>query len=209
MIDIEPIAAVLAECRRRLVTDGRLPLASRRRLWTALEAGVSPGVAQRRLLLLDTMAVQRMLPAWRAAFPGDNRPEGLLRLAYETLDGRYPADRLMDEADRLQIDLVDNTRWTNETTPALLTGVAAAVTARDAAIGPPNWRSIPPEADDADLDSDAWPSTTLIAWAAAGGMPDRGEFDAAAQRQFWSWYLDEAVPNAVLLAAPAAQAPTT
>lgn len=206
---LEPaLVAARGLCRLRLRRDGCLPLPVRKALWRGLYPGTLATdlrLGRLRHILLDTLAIQRVLPIWQAAYPGDRRPEDMLWHAHDAFTGRLPPDRAERIADAFHVAIVDDLMPAAGQVPAMLVGQAAAALLSRAA-----WPTLPnpaSDADDADLDPESLDPSVLAAWAEAGGIPGSIGHDRTRLVAFWSWYVEHAMPMAVDRASHAADVP--
>jgi len=175
--------------------DGRLPLPQRRRVreafgpWEPLDAAHPPPGLRRRVELARR-AAERVLPVWYAEAAGDHGPEQMLELAERRLNREITEPEADDLADRFRAH-AENLAYRKEISQrALAAGEAARLVVVAADID--DYGEHPPHADDDDLDPDDWEAAYVAAIAAAG-YPEE---DVAARRDFWRWYLEEAVPEA-------------
>jgi Immunity protein Imm5 len=187
----------IAEARAELEArdDGRLPLPQRRRLretfgpWEPLDAPAAPPGLRRRVELARR-AAEHVLPVWYAEAPGDHGPEQMLELAERRLNRDISEAQADDLADQFRVH-ADALAYRKEISQrALAAGEAARLVL--VATDLDDFAEYPPDADDGDIDPDNW-EAAYVAAVAAAGYPDE---DVNARRDFWRWYLDEAVPEA-------------
>jgi hypothetical protein len=179
--------AVLAER-----DDGELPLPERRAIrerlgpFQPVDATAAPAGLRRRVRLGE-LAARRVLPFWYAERPGDAEPERLLELAGAVLEreadpeeARREAHRFLDRMQRME-DLGD-------------AGATAAEAARKVVFTALSGdvSDTGDEDSEEEIEPDDW-DPTFVAALAAAGYPDE---DPVRRREYWSWYLDEAVPEA-------------
>jgi Immunity protein Imm5 len=187
----------IAEARSELEArdDGRLPLPQRRRVREAfgpeepLDAAAAPPGLRRRVELAR-LAAERVMPVWYAEAPGDHGPEEMLVLADRRLNRQISAAQADDLADQFRVhaDRLASRKAISQR--ALAAGEAARLVLVAADLD--DYAEYPPDADDGDIDPDNWEAAYVAAIAAAG-YPEE---DASVRRDFWRWYLDEAVPKA-------------
>lgn len=178
---------------------GHLPLPARRAIYSALgpvenRGGAPAGAGYARHVELDKLAVQHVLPVWQGVHAGDDGPQRMLALADRVVRGEVEPQSARRERDRFSVD-VENLRDA-DFAPGYVgsAAVAAAITAEV-----DNWTDRPPETTDDDLDPYEWDTSYYASSAYAGSMPGEPDDDAASQsrrREFWRWYLSEAVPSA-------------
>jgi Immunity protein Imm5 len=176
--------------------DGWLDLPDRRRLreaygpWTPPYAG-GPDAGLLRRAALAVACAERALPAWEAAFPGDERPRALAALVLPALRGEVAEERVRDAAAALRAD-VEALGADPERGPAFFAGRAAVRLRSQAWDGDPDPELSAP--DERDRDQDEPFAEALAAWALAFGDPE-------GLRAYWRWYVTEAFPAAYGVAA--------
>lgn len=192
------LADRIDRARHELEASGRVSLPVRRAIWRMMypdiETRQGRDVGHRRLVLLDILAVQRVMPLWRAVFPTDNSPASMLRIALDTAFDR--TDRVLAEKarDSLHVDIVENRSHAKGQEAAMFVGHAAANTITTALFqGVPDADA---EIDDDDLDPESFEPSMLAAAAAAGGLPWSETADRKRERAFWDWYLGRAITRA-------------
>jgi Immunity protein Imm5 len=171
--------------------DGHLPLPVRRQLRATWGFGDE---GRLRRYWLERLAAERALAGWEAERPDDRRPQEMLELADAVAvghaDGEEAAQRavaLANELDELLDEGVDDA-----TVYAGMAAVAAQTAAR--------WGEEPEQLedpdDDQDRDSDMWEGAFWASMAHAPSLPKMDVAEhVAPRREFWRWYLDEAVPT--------------
>lgn len=174
----------------------------------------SPNLERYRArLTLDLLTVRRVLPIWHRLYPNDPWPQRILDLVEDVLSRRTRVEVARAEAENAS-DLLDRWHFVNGgyqpeagmtatgpvqpwiTLSAYTVCLAAVEALRDAA-GMNTFDAGPWDEEDTDADVD--PGCTDVAlWAASayagtelGLMQDR-----ARCREFWEWWLKEAVPAA-------------
>lgn len=195
------LTAECAVARKSLEAEGRLALPRRRALWRSLypDTTTEPGrmIGDRRLVFLNILAAQRVSSFWYAVFPDDDVPGAMLRLALDVAFDRVGAARAERERDAACVDVVENRRYAEGQESALFAGHAAIATVTAALL-----RELPDVAaatDDPDLDPESYEPGFLAA-AAFGGLPWSLQTNPRKRLEFWSWYLEVAVPRACDLA---------
>ncbi|ABQ30492.1 MULTISPECIES: Imm5 family immunity protein [Acidiphilium] len=184
--------------RHELEASGRVSLPRRRAIWRAMypdiETKQGRDVGHRRLVLLDILAVQRVMPLWRAVFPTDNSPASMLRIALDTAFDRTDPVLAEKTRDSLYVDIVENRSYAKGQETAMFVGHAAANTITTAVFqGVPDADA---EIDDDDLDPEGFEPSMLAAAAEAGGLPWSEATDRKIERAFWDWYLGSAITRA-------------
>lgn len=175
---------------------GHLSLRHRRRIWEALgELGGThrPTPGHRRRAMLDLLTVEHVKPVWDEAYPGDPAVDEVLDAARRALSEGPPHDEGLELASRADIEFVDRPDDDVGFGPGYVgQGACAALMT---AIGDKSYNNVPLDADDEDLDVDDW-DASFFGELAAGGEPDDPAVGPGPRREFWRWYLDEAVPAA-------------
>lgn len=196
------LARAIVEARDvlRRNRDGALPLCVRRALWRALDqAGARPleprrdTWGHRRRVLVDEAIVRRLRPIWQERFPHDPRLEEALAAAHGVVfDGtdKHDARRVLGELWTLGDDLSRDALTASHVAHAAASLIATALEDKTPQMG------LAEHIDDDDLDPYWWETAFWAALAEAGGEPGAEASDAAARRMFWSWYINEAVPEA-------------
>jgi hypothetical protein len=177
--------------------DGHLPLRLRRRIRRRF--GPVVGVANggptdglRAVVRLDRLAAERVQRHWDAGTGGDGGFRRMLDLADELLAGTAEPRQAEREMDRFEL-ATDDLMGPERPLRAGLAGLAAARLVGRVLAGDYS-EQLPADTDDEDLDSDAW-ETAYLASLAESSVPDEPDYDPAARRAFWRWYLGEAIPS--------------
>ena len=181
---------------------GELPLRYRRNLWTRMGSRQrnnddSPcGVGWQRRTRLAILCAQYVLPIWHSIHPDNDGPEQMIALAEKLLQGdieRKAARRVRDKFDSEVDELLDEDREF-AASYAGDTAVNAAVTAQvDEDISDYDEYEV-----DSDLQPDAWDAGYTAALAYAGGASWEQNASVERRREFWKWYVNEAVLQAYL-----------
>ncbi|HEX3265586.1 MAG TPA: Imm5 family immunity protein [Candidatus Limnocylindrales bacterium] len=181
----EQIAALLADAMRAIDASGELPIDWRRAVRRAL---LERGQAWPRV---EIEAVRRVLSVWAAHYPATG-PIDLLATTEAFLAGSADRGRLEDAANRLE-SLVQDIDTHDDDELSLVTSVGWAAT-RAA------WSAFAAEFDEASMDADPWEWTASFgaSMVDAGGAVWDNRGDPARRRAFWEWWLEEAVPAALL-----------
>jgi Immunity protein Imm5 len=177
--------------------EGHLPLALRRRIRArfgpavgVINGGPSPGL--RSCVLLARLSAERVAHHWEAGTEGDDGFGRMLALADEVMAGQIEPEQAELEAARF--NLVTG-RFLGPAGP-LRAGAAgnAAVAIVNLAIAGDYSHLTPDDADDPDVDPDAWEAAYWASLAEAL-TPDQPDYDPEASRAFWRWYLTVALPT--------------
>ena len=187
-----PLRAALEQAQAALdaSSTGHLPLRARRPIWEAL--GPAPPGHHRRAVL-DLLAIEHVKPVWDEAYAGDPAVDRVLDAARRALADGPPHDDARKLAVRADVDFLDRGDAERGFGPGYVG--QGACTALWTAIGDKSYEDLPMDVDDDDLDVEDW-DASFFAELAAGGEPDDPSVDPAPRREFWRWYLREAVPAA-------------
>jgi len=179
----EVTKSALAEVEMAIDEQGELPIAARARIRRML---LDHGQAWAQA---EVAAIRRVLPAWTAFHPA-TRPLELLELIEAYLGGKAERGTLEQAADALQAiveELDAHEDPLREQADIVGWGVVRAA-----------WSAMDP-GDEAAMDQDPWEWTASFtaSMVAAGGpvWDDRGDRDR--RRDFWRWWLRDAVPSAL------------
>lgn len=142
------------------------------------------------LLRLETLCAHRVLPVWQRAFPDNIEPVRLTEQVRESPDA--PGLESMIGVFDTKLDEV--LLLGEQYFPAASAGHAFSVLARDIAFGFVN------EPDDPEgeihIDPLTWTVCFYASVAEAGGATWEPVGNVERRREFWRWYLLEAVPQA-------------
>jgi hypothetical protein len=193
------VSDVIASAQAELAQspEGILSLKHRARIWAQLATLSDARIGHVRRVQLNEACVRRVLDRWHARFPGDNGVERLLKFARQVVDGQVDEVRALEQRDRFYVDVVETRRYADDAS-AMFVGLAAANTVIEALIAN-NDDAIPNVDDDEEMDPETYDVSYLCASAAARGLNARPA-DAEARRDFWTWYLNQAIPEAYSLA---------
>lgn len=177
--------------------DGHLPLALRRRIRRRFGpvlgvANGGPTDGLRAVVQLDRLAAERVQRHWEAGTGGDGGFRRMLDLAGDVLAGTAQPAQAEREVDRFEL-VADALMGPGEPLRAGLAGLAAAKLVSLVLWGDYD-EDVAADADDEDLDSDAW-ETAYLASLAESSTPGEPDYDPGARRAFWRWYLLEAIPS--------------
>ena len=183
--------------QHELEASGSVSLPRRRAIWRAM-TDVAPvfgfNIGHRRLVLLDILAVQSVMPLWHAALRSYESPVLMLRITLDIAFGR--ADPILTEKtrDSLYVDIVENRIYAKGQEMALFVGHAAANTITKAL-----FQGVPDEnadVDDEDLDPESFELSMFAAAAEVGGLPWAEATNREKERAFWDWYLGTTITRA-------------
>jgi hypothetical protein len=171
---------------------GHLALGHRQAIWAALGPRDAAGrVARARLAELS---VRHVLPIWERIWPENRLPHHLLDLATRVRNGELDGATLAAERNQTFTDL-DDIAYLSGNNPAVGVGYGAqhalTVAIRDEPFDPAHPD---PAVRDEDVQPEDHDSAYYASIAATGGPPWDEESSAARRRDFWQWWLSQAVP---------------
>lgn len=199
MIDMTLVQRELESGRKELAESNKaiLSLGARCRIWTAMLDPADDEVSYRHRTQLKEMCVRHVAHLWYRAYPGDPRVEEMLSLTSKLISRTADPKQAELHADRFLADMFDATDDFNEITrPAVLVAYGAARMVLSACYRNPDF-DIDEEEDDDELLPDTLETSYCCASAAANAVNWQPveETDVEARREFWAWYLDEAIPQ--------------
>lgn len=199
MLPIMDMATQALECDPL----GHLRLPWRMRIWDAM----GPSSEDRDVALLSTglrvratvaiYAVRYVLSRWSDVFPEDDSPTRLLALAEARLRQEMNDEVIILKKQDLQSHLQDLPYFEFSTRLEALVGEAAFRALHVALYDEP---LVHKEFDDSiseeDFDYNQWDCCFVVSAIAANGWTMTGEGCSASRKQFWKWYLHDAIPRA-------------
>jgi hypothetical protein len=172
--------ADLQRLAESLPENGEPAYADRLELRRALDA--------ESLLRLEESCARRVAGMWETMFPGDTRPVEVMDAALAARSG------LEREIGELRTRLDNAFERGDEAFPAIYAGNACWAVARDA-VG--DVTAIPEGDGELEVDPTEWSPCFYASIAEAGGAVwEDGVGDNTRRRDFWRWYLLEAIPAA-------------
>jgi len=145
---------------------------------------------------LCALVVEKVRPIWERHYPDPPAVEAIedmLRLARERLRQEITEDEALDGRSQLVGPLQNYITEAEEEQPGLSAGEAAQNLVHTAVYDEDVEQ---PELLDADLDPTAWDCAFWGACAWGGAIPGQDGWDQEAYKEYWLWYLDEAIPEA-------------
>lgn len=198
------LTTAIATCRAEIERDAKhaLSFAPRRALLLALGPqvldakgyGVELAAGKRRRVTLALEVSRRVAPFWARDY-GTPVLDQLLDRIEGYLRGDVPRDDVRRATDSLTGGLSNDPQGKDQAWLAGRTVDGTGwVAVGDELLSTEQGMS---EEDLSDPeDPDLWDPAFFAAGAWAGGMPWTPSFSATAYRDFWQWYLDDAVPRA-------------
>ena len=200
MINTRALAAEIEIAATEVGTDskGILPIGRRMRIYAAMIDTQDAERSYRLRISLQEKCVRHVQHLWAASFPNNLSLEDMLTLAHQVAERQVSADQAGIKAHRFfrGLDRV-------ATNPTNDRAIMVADTVRQL-IASTCYRDPYAEIDetiddDDELLPDSLDCSYACACAVAGGMNWRpaDEVDVEARRDFWMWYLNEAIPSAL------------
>jgi hypothetical protein len=180
-----------------------LSLGHRRLIWSILgprtDPSVTPHVSDgyKRRVTLAIATMRKVLPRWEASFPDDRSPHQALQMAENLFASKCSRDDAYSMWASLDYHYDDC--MCKQIEPWYVFGVGyGCVQALKTVIMDEHFydNNFDLNLNDGDVDSDELDSSYHAALAWAEGNVWSPESDRAKRREFWLWWLDEAVPNA-------------
>ena len=185
--------------------DGALLPYARNRVLAAMgprqeaEDGGPTGLGWRRRTWLGFLTIRHLLPVWRLAYPADTGPERMLSLAERVLQGRADRQAAGAESNGYWDGLANSgEEWGDDQAPPvepIAVGMAAARVVQTARLDYDLTPGDPSETDQ-DRDPFTWDESYLGSIAYAGGGTWQTKSSPARRREYWQWWLNQAVPEA-------------
>lgn len=194
--------------------NGELALPRRNALWLAMGApqkgvdGNPTGPGWRRRVRLGLLTVQHLLPLWQTEYSQDQGPQRMLLLAEQVVSGRINSKTeraaASSESDDYWAAVSDLGVTEEGSTPLdvlpFCVGAAAARVVRTALTDYQIALFLDPDGDKTETDTDrdawSWDESYLASMACAGGSAWAVSSSPQRRREFWRWWLTEAVPQA-------------
>mgnify|MGYP000996817480 CR=1 FL=1 len=200
MIDMDAVNREIEAGRAELAASDKaiLSLATRTRIWRAMLDPQDNEATCIRRTKLKMACVRHVQHLWGRAFPGDGRVEEMLTLAQELIDQQADVPHAERRAKTFVMDVFDEVDDYNAITqPAVFVADAASSMVVSACSHNPHYDTADDTADDDELLPDSLETSYSCSGAAAGALNWQPieETDVSARRAFWTWYLDEAIPQ--------------
>jgi hypothetical protein len=191
----ETIAEILEECRSNLTSSGELPASERLKIYQKIEEfSANSRDFEYRMAKLELTCAWKVLNILESCDLTDNSARELLELAERFLKDEVEEKEL--EKRRTDFfysqaeDLMDNGEEYFTAGYAAFACFSATIVPlcgfELAAFGQP----------EIEVDPDAWTAAFLASIAYCGGATwEKGVGDDLKRREFWEWFLNEAVPS--------------
>ncbi len=177
-----------------------LDLGYRHSIWAALGPRASSQVPKpsglRRRATLAILSARYVIPIWESVWPGDNTPHRILVEAGQVLDGLVEPQTADRDFGKFWT-YMDSLASRLKNSSAVMVGYSAAK-ALCAALFDEKFDPFHINYELTDADVDPYDSDAAFAAAAAyaGGAIWNTNSISSKRREFWEWWLDEAVPAA-------------
>ena len=200
MIDMDAVNREIEAGRAELAASDKaiLSLATRTRIWRAMLDPQDHEASYRHRIELQVACVRHVQHFWDSAFPGDNRVEEMLTLAQELIDQQVDSDRAERLANSFLVHVFDEVNDFNDVyQPAVFVADAASHMVISACSRNPYYDTASSATDDDELLPDALETSYSCSGASSNSLNwvSIEETDVSARRAFWTWYLDEAIPQ--------------
>ena len=199
MINIPIVSESIKQARTNLANNpkGILSLGDRRRIWISMNDPDNFEVSYLNRTQLKVVCVNHVKPIWSLILPANPGINRMLQLTHSLMKKSVDPGAAEDEAFYFFQDLSTSVESNAVTNPALMVADAATSMVISACYRNPDYDTADNDIDDEELAPDSYETSYMCASAAAGGlnwMPVE-QVDVDARRNFWIWYLDEAIPK--------------
>ena len=200
MIDMDVVNREIEAGRAELAASSKaiLSLATRTRIWRAMLDPQDHEASYRRFIELDMRCVRHVQGFWDRAFPGDQRVEEMLTLAQELIDRQTDPQQADRRAGAFIVQMDNEVKnFDAISQPAYLVANGTSHVVMSACHRDPIYYVSGETDDDDELLPDSLETSYSCSGAAAGALNWQPieETDVSARRAFWTWYLDEAIPQ--------------
>jgi len=206
------LSETLPQSLRSVVDDARaavagrprhnLNLGYRRAIWAVFgppmdSVTLTPTTGTKRRVALATLTARHVLPAWEGTWPDDRTPHHILDAAQGVLQGTHPREAARANRDRFW-DRLEKLGHGDADIKVLSCAGYSAIATLNAALRDELFDPARIDYDVGDGAVDPYQSDAayFAAIACAHGPVRSSSSDADKRRQFWTWWLDEAVPAA-------------
>ena len=193
----EPIAQILEECRSNLTSRGELLASDRLKIYQKIEefcANENSNDFEYQMAKLELTCAWKVLNILEDCDLTDNSARELLELAERFLQGEVEEKELEERRTDFFYSQAEHLMDNKE---EYFTAVYAAFACFSATKVVLSGFELPafgqPEIE---VDPDAWTAAFLASMAYCGGATwEKGVGDDLKRREFWEWFLNEAVPS--------------
>lgn len=200
MIDRQQVTKTLSLGKQELLSNkkGILSLAMRTQIWKSMRDIDDDALTCRHRNELKLLCIRHVQHLWDRAFPEDSRLEQMLTLIQDLIDHRADPRGAEQLADSFFEDVLDKEQeFSPITQPAVFVAQASSSAVSSACNDNPEYDTADRTADDDELLPESLEASYCCASAAANALnwQPAEETDVEARREFWTWYLDEAIPQ--------------
>ena len=188
------ISETLQKCFLSIDAHGELPAYSRQQIYETIEKDSSPPTSSHyKRAILELKCAKKVLPKWQDCGLTDDSAQKLLELAEESLQGQIDAKYLEQKRDSLYTKTDNLIDEGEEYFTAAYVGFAC-ISAVNAVLYDIDLTTAgTPEIE---TDPDGWTACFYASIAYCGGATwEEGVGNDAKRREFWEWFLSEAVPT--------------
>jgi Immunity protein Imm5 len=153
-------------------------------------------VGQRRLVKLEEVSTRKVLSIWEAEYPQRDEPHELLAFASRFYGNNWDAETAQELRSHFPHEVAENSASLVLEAAAITLEVAIICSAR---VNEYSWDNniYPKNADNRDLDyPDGWDSAYCASVVFSNGVSWSESSDNTKRFEFWSWWLEQAVPEA-------------
>lgn len=197
----------IAEKNLKTNENGELILPLRKKIWKCLggykladnvRAEITIGLKRR--VELSILCAYKVLEIWENNIKNDDRPRKLLEKAKEYIDGKCSITSIDEVIGDFYTDLEDMMSEETEIITyvgSVILKISALVCYDEVLIKGEHEEALEEDLDD-DLDFGDWDASFYAALAYAGGAKWQEKSSTEKRREFWMWYIKEAVPKAYM-----------
>lgn len=193
----------MSEFLRRIDGAGELPLAARRMLWQEIDDRLSDRARLATFeVSLGVACARRAWPVWEAKFREDSYPLDVAHNAEVIFGSRQGSiEELRRGIGKVKTYLDSKLVLGEDYFPAVCAGFSAWAVARDV-VSLRCGSSVDAWSGNSELEitPEDWSPCFFASLAIAGGAVWDGQGDPDVRREFWAWFLAEAVPQALVIA---------
>ena len=190
------VSDVVTRALRSIPGSGELPRSARLKVRETLEASLRQRGMRSGLIwpTLEITSARKVLSVWESTFPSDDEPASLLDAAEAHLQGSGTGELSRDRLSRFKTDLDGKLALGEDFFASTYSGFAAWSAAGVALLGD----SREPGDSELDIDPELWDASFYASLAYCGGAVwEEGVGDRQKRREFWEWFLVEAIPLAM------------
>ena len=172
--------------------NGELPLLKRYWLCELLQPTNDQHVDP--WLVLESISAHKVEDIWKQYFPSEQFPIELLRIADTLMDSGDDVSHMEKLLAECKTKLDDKFLLGEDYFRGVYAGFAMWAAASNIAYG----TQVDEASFDIDLEPDEWHASFFASLAWAGGAVWEGEVaDANKRREFWTWFINDALPEAL------------